>query len=72
MGQPPIQAVHLSRTQVFNMPYASSFSQVKRLDTLLVPYTVPTVASNTGIKLKYEIVNQNALKLTRIAWIWVL
>ncbi len=76
-SQSPIREIVLyetvgsgSRTQVATIPYAPAFSTIKRLDTLLVPYTVPaSAAANTGIKLEYEIVNQNTLKLTRTGWI---
>lgn len=60
-----------AKTRIANYPYAPSFSQIKRVDTLLVPYTVPAIDSGTAIKLDYEIVNQNALILVRSATIKV-
>jgi len=78
-SQSPVKEINLfetvgagTRTQVFNKAYTPAFSQTKRLDTLMIPYTVPMAASNTAIKLDFEIVNQNTLKLTRTAWIRVL
>ena len=56
---------------VTTSPYASAFSQSKRLDTLLVPYSVPTATAGTVVKLEYEILNQNALKTTRTAYVKV-
>lgn len=59
-----------ARSKVFTVPYASAYSINKRLDTLLVPYTVPTgLAAGTSIKLDYEILNQNNLNLVRTATI---
>ena len=58
-----------ARTKVATFPYASSFSKIKRADTLLVPYTVPAAPVNTSIKLDYEILNQNNLSLVRTATI---
>ncbi|MBN8782098.1 MAG: hypothetical protein ABS85_12025 [Sphingobacteriales bacterium SCN 48-20] len=52
-----------TRTQVAVYPYASAFSQSKRLDTLLIPYTIPTAASGTVIKLEIDILNENGLRL---------
>ena len=49
-----------------------AFSNSKRLDTLLVSYTIPTEpASNTVIRLDYEIKNQNSLSATRTAYVKV-
>lgn len=56
-----------AKTKLQTFEYAPAFSQVKRADTLLVPYTVPTVASGTSIKLDLEIVNKNTLSLVRTA-----
>ncbi len=61
-----------SRTKMLTIPYASAFSNIKRLDTLLVPYTVPVgTAVGTSIKLEYEVLNQNALNVIRTATIKV-
>jgi hypothetical protein len=60
-----------AKTKVATFPYKAAFSQIKRMDTLLVPYTVPTAASGTSIKLDYELVNENALTLVRPATIKV-
>jgi hypothetical protein len=76
-SQSPVKEINLyetvgtgARTLVSKTPYAPAFSQIKRLDTLMLLYTVPTTAAaNTGIKLEYEILNQNALSLTRVGWI---
>jgi hypothetical protein len=78
-SQSPVKEINLyatvgagARVKVSTQPYQSAFSQVKRLDTLLVPYTVPLgTASNTGIKLEYEILNANTLSLLRTGWIRV-
>jgi hypothetical protein len=59
-----------TRTKILTVPYTSSYSNFKKLDTLLVPYTVPTgLATGTSIKLEYEILNQNTLNLIRTATI---
>ncbi|HTL09923.1 MAG TPA: hypothetical protein VL307_16730 [Chitinophagaceae bacterium] len=50
-----------------SIPYASAYSSIKKLDTLLVSYTVPTAASGTTIKLEYEIMNINTKSITRTA-----
>lgn len=76
-SQSPVKEISLfetvgsgSRNLVAMVPYTPAYSNIKRLDTLIVPYTIPTaVAANTGIKLEYEIVNQNALKLVRTGWV---
>jgi len=50
------------------IPYASAYSSVKKLDTLLVPYTVPAAAtSGATIKLDYEIMNINTKSIVRTA-----
>jgi hypothetical protein len=75
----PIREINLyatvgagARTKVFTKPYAPSFSAIKRSDTLLIPYTVPAATpSNTGIKLDFEILNENALSLVRSGWLRV-
>lgn len=55
-----------ARTKITTIPYAPAYSNLKKLDTLLIPYTIPTgQAAGTSIKLEYEIVNQNALNLIR-------
>ena len=54
------------RTKINTIPYASAYSNIKKLDTLLIPYTIPTgQTAGTSIKLEYEIVNQNTLNLVR-------
>jgi hypothetical protein len=75
-SETPIKEINLyatvgagARTAVYNKPYTPSFSAIKRLDTLMVPYTIPSAPASTGIKLEYEVVNQNALKITRTGWI---
>lgn len=51
-----------------SIPYASAYSAIKKLDTLLVPYTVPAgTASGTTIKLDYEIMNVNTKSTVRTA-----
>jgi hypothetical protein len=71
-SQSPVKEINLyntigsgARTLVGTWPYAPAFSNAKRLDTLLVPYTVPTATSGTVIKLEYEIKNVNALSVVR-------
>jgi hypothetical protein len=69
----PVKEVNLyttvgtgTRTKVLTIPYASAYSTIKKLDTLLVPYSVPTgLTAGTAIKLEYEILNQNTLNLLR-------
>jgi len=53
-----------TRTLAGTWPYQQAYSSIKKLDTLLVPYTVPAAATGTIIKLEYDIVNQDALSLT--------
>lgn len=60
-----------AKTKVATYPYKAAFSQIKRTDTLLVPYTVPAATSGTSIKLDYELVNENSLSLVRPATIKV-
>ena len=72
-SQDPVKEINLystvgsgARTKITTIPYAPAYSNIKKLDTLLVPYTVPAgQASGTSIKLEYEIVNQNTLNLIR-------
>jgi len=58
-----------ARSLVTSIPYAPAFSNSKRLDTLLVPYTVPTAAVGTVIKLEYQILNVNTLNVIRTAYV---
>lgn len=78
-SETPIKEINLyatvgagARTAVYNKPYMASYSALKRLDTLMVPYTIPTAPAATGVKLEFEIVNQNALKIIRTGWMRVL
>ena len=72
-SQEPVKEINLystigtgARTKISTIPYAPAYSNIKKLDTLLIPYTVPAgQASGTSIKLEYEIVNQNTLNLIR-------
>lgn len=72
-SQEPVKEINLystvgsgARTKVTTIPYAPAYSNLKKLDTLLVPYTIPTgQAAGTSIRLEYEIVNQNTLNLIR-------
>ena len=72
-SQDPVKEINLystvgsgARTKITTLPYAPAYSNIKKLDTLLVPYTVPAgQVSGTSIKLEYEIVNQNTLNLIR-------
>ncbi|MCX8019419.1 MAG: hypothetical protein N2747_02860 [Chitinophagaceae bacterium] len=58
------------RTLTATIPYSPAFSERKGLDTLIVPYTVPaTVPVNTVIRMEYEIINQNGLKVVRTVFI---
>ncbi|MBT1710840.1 hypothetical protein KK062_21540 [Fulvivirgaceae bacterium PWU5] len=55
------------REKVYAGQYAeiAAFSRMKSADTLILRYTVPTVAAETTIKLEMEIINENTLTLTR-------
>lgn len=53
-----------ARVQILNWAYKSQYSSIKKLDTLLINYTVPNVASGTSIKLDADVVNVNGLSLT--------
>lgn len=59
-----------TRTLTATIPYASAFSSLKGLDTLLVPYTVPASApANTVIRMDFEIINVNGLKVVRTVYV---
>lgn len=69
-SQSPIQQFELyntigagTRTLVDSWPYTPAYSAVKAADTLLIPYTIPMVATGTVIKLEYDILNENGLRL---------
>ena len=55
------------REKIYSGQYAeiAAFSKMKSADTLILRYTVPTVAAETTIKLEMEIINENTLTLTR-------
>jgi hypothetical protein len=74
----PIKEINLyntigagTRTKANTIPYAAAFSATKRLDTLVVPYTIPAAPSATTIKLEYEILNQNSLNVIRTVYVKV-
>jgi hypothetical protein len=59
-----------TKTLVATYPYAPAFSVKKGVDTLMIPYTIPaSAAAGTVIRLDYEVVNQNALKVVRTAYV---
>lgn len=72
-SQDPVQFVNIystvgsgTRMKLDSIKYAPAYSSIKKLDTLLIPYTVPTgLVKGTKIKLEYEILNQNTLSLIR-------
>lgn len=72
-SQDPVKEINLystvgsgARTKIVTIPYAPAYSNIKKLDTLLIPYTVPSgQAPGISIKLEYEIINQNTLNLIR-------
>lgn len=76
-SQGPIQEINLystvgstARAKILTIPYAPAYSNLKKLDTLLIPYTVPTgLAAGTSIKLDIEVLNKNALTVVRTATI---
>lgn len=74
-SQSPVKETTLSqtiagtKTDVTTIPYAPAFSKNKDLDTLLVPYTIPAVASGTVIRLDYQITNVNTLKIVRTVYV---
>lgn len=77
-SESPVKEINLfntvgagTRTKVGTWPYAKAYSTAKKLDTLLVPYSIPAVASNTVVKLEYEILNQNALNVIRTVYVKV-
>lgn len=55
------------RTQIYSKPYAEieAFSRIKSADTVVLQYTTPIVAATTKVVLEIEIINENALSLTR-------
>jgi len=75
----PVKEINLYETigtaaknKVATYPYASAYSAIKKLDTLLVPYTVSAaLTSGTSIKLDYEILNVNTKNLLRTVTIKV-
>ncbi|MBT1688201.1 hypothetical protein [Dawidia soli] len=56
-----------TREKIYTGQYAAiaAFSRMKSADTLVLRYTVPTVAAETTVKLEMEIINENTLTLTR-------
>src|ERR1044071_2640394 len=77
-SESPIKEINLyntigtgARTKIGTWPYTPAFSQIKRMDTLLVTYTMPAAPVSTKIKLEYEILNQNALNLIKTATVTV-
>jgi hypothetical protein len=77
-SQSPIKETTLSatvgagtKTLVTTIPYSPAYSKNKSLDTLLVPYTLPTVAVGTVIKLEYQITNVNTLNIIRTVYVKV-
>ncbi len=59
-----------TKTAVTTIPYAPAFSALKGVDTLMINYAVPTApAANTVIRLDFEVVNVNALKVVRTVYI---
>lgn len=55
------------REQVYAGQYAeiAAFSKMKSADTIILRYTMPTVAAETTVKLEMEIINENMLRLVR-------
>lgn len=53
-----------TRQLISETPYAPAFSEVKQLDTLVLVYSVPTVADTANIVLEAEAVNANGLSKT--------
>lgn len=76
-SQSPVKETTLSqtitgtKTLVTTIPYAPAFSKNKDLDTLLVPYTLPTATSGTVIRLDYQITNVNTLNIVRTVYVKV-
>jgi hypothetical protein len=74
-SQSPVKETMLSqtiagtKTAVATIPYAPAFSKNKDSDTLLVPYTIPAVASGTVIRLDYQITNVNSLNIVRTVYV---
>jgi hypothetical protein len=52
-----------ARTTLRTIPYQPSFSRNKGLDTLIVEYTVPALASGTNITLELDVLSTNGLGL---------
>ncbi len=52
-----------ARTTLRTIPYQPSFSRNKGLDTLIVEYTVPALASGTNIILDLDVMSINGLGL---------
>jgi len=75
----PVKEINLYETigataknKVATYPYASAYSAIKKLDTLLVPYMVgAALTSGTSIKLEYEIMNVNTKNIIRAVTIKV-
>jgi len=76
-SQSPIKETTLSatisgtKTLVTTIPYAPAYSKAKSLDTLLVPYTLPSATSGTVIRLDYQITNVNTLNTVRTVYVKV-
>jgi hypothetical protein len=75
-SESPIKEINLyttvgagTRTLTTTIPYAPAFSTNKKLDTMLVPYTVPAAATGTVVKLEYQILNENSLNAIRTTYV---
>lgn len=75
MSESPVKEINLyntvgatPRAKVGTWPYQKAFSNVKKLDTLIIPYVMPASPSGTVVKLEYEILNQNNLNLVRTVY----
>lgn len=75
-SESPVKEINLFNTvgagakeKYSTIAYQKAFSTIKRLDTLLVPYTLPAGAAGTVIRLDYEILNQNNLNVTRTIYV---
>lgn len=75
MSESPVKEINLyntvgatARAKVGTWPYQKAFSNLKRLDTLIVPYVMPASPSGTLVKLEFEILNQNNLNLIRTVY----
>ncbi len=52
-----------ARTLLRTIPYQPSFSRTKGVDTLLISYTIPTLATGTTLHLEMDVISSKGLSI---------